>query len=127
MDINHIVNAQKVVPKQALELKRNLPIGFTEKFRQAVELGLREEVAGLNFDIHGRGTRETSPMTKIPDFVASLVFMEVENDLVDVWRYTSMGGPQRTETSAIILLFFGIAIEVFFLEERRYMHTKRHI
>lgn len=66
-------------------------------------------------------------MTEILDLVTSFVFVEVENDLMNVWRNASMSRVQRTETFAIPLLDIGITIEIFLLEERRPMDTKRHI
>jgi hypothetical protein len=90
VDINDIINTQKVVPKQTFELERDLPIGLAEEFRQAVELRLRKEVAGLDFDIHGYGTWEVSQLTEVPDLVTSFVFVEVENDLMGVWRDSSV-------------------------------------
>jgi hypothetical protein len=93
VDVNDIANVQEVVPKQGLELKRDLPIrvGPAEKFRQAVDLGLCEEVAGLDFDFHLCGTCETSPLTEILDLETGFVFVEVEDDWVNVWRHTSVG------------------------------------
>jgi len=91
VDVNDIANVQEVVPKQGLELKGDLPIGLAEKFRQAVELGLSEEVLRLDFDIHRCGTREASPVTEILDLDTGFVFVEVEDDLVNVRCYTSVG------------------------------------
>jgi len=91
VNVNDITNVQEVVPKQGLELKGDLPIGLAEKFRQAVELGLSEEVLGLDFDVHRCGTREASPVTEILDLDTGFVFVEVEDDLVNVRCHTSMG------------------------------------
>jgi hypothetical protein len=108
-------------------LKRNLPIGPAEKFREAVELGLRKEVTRLNFDIHRHGAWKVSPLTKIFDLVTGLVFVEVENNLVNVWGHTSVGGVERAETFTILPLHFGITIEVLLLEEGRSVHSEGHI
>ena len=116
VNVNDIANVQDVVPKQAFELKRDLPISPAKKFRQAVELGLREEVTRLYFDIHLCGTCKASPTAEIPDLETGFVFVEVKNDLVGVWRHTSMGRTQGAETFAG-LLDVGIAIEMFFLEK----------
>ena len=110
VDVNDIANAQEVVPKQRLELERDLPIGCTEEFRQTVELGLREEVARLNFDIHLYGSWEASPVTKVLDLAPGFVFVEVEYDLMDVWRHTGVGRAQRTETFATLFLLLRVGI-----------------
>ena len=103
VDINDIADAQEVVPEQTLELKRDFPIGFAEKFGQAVQLRLRKEVARLNFDIYVCRTWETSPVTEVLNLVTSLVFVEVKDDLVNVWRHTSVGRAQRADAFAISL------------------------
>ena len=121
VDINDIADAQEVVPEQTLELKRDFPICLAEKFGQAVQLRLRKEVARLNFDIYVRRTWETSPVTEVLNLVTSLVFVEVKDDLVDVWRYTSVGRAQRANAFAISLPCIGVTIEVFLLEEGRTM------
>ena len=91
VNVNGVANVQEVVPKQGLELKGDLPIGLAEKFRQAVELGLSEEVLRLDFNIHRCRTREASPVTEILDLDTGLVFVEVEDDLVNVRCYASVG------------------------------------
>lgn len=57
-------------------------------------------------------------MTEIPDLETSFVFVEVENDLVNVWCHTSVGRGQGAEAFEV-LLYFGIAVVLFLLEERR--------
>ena len=99
-------------------MKRDFPIGSAKKFRKAVELGLSKEVLRLDFDLHRCGTCEASPMTEIPDLGTGFVFVEVEDDLVSVLCYTSVGGSQGAETFAVLLLE-GITVVVFLLEERR--------
>jgi len=91
VNVNDIDNVQEVVPKKGLELKRDLPICPGEEFRQAVELGLCEEVAGLDFDFHLCGTCEAGPLTEILDLETGFVFVEVEDDLMNVWRNAGMG------------------------------------
>ena len=113
-------------------MKPDLPIGLAEEFRQAVELGLCEEVARLDFDIHLFGTCEASPTTETSDLVTSFVFVEVENELVGVWRHTSVGGTQGAYAFAVavaavlhggitVVVFVrgGIAVVVLLQEERR--------
>ena len=117
VNVYDIADVQEVVPKQGLELKRDLPIGLAEKFRQAVDLGLREEVARLYFDIHLCGACETSPLTEVPDLETSFVFVEVENDLVSIGRHTSVGRIEGAYTFAVFLLHSGIAVVFFLLEE----------
>ena len=65
-------------------------------------------------------------MTEILDLGTSFVFVEVEDDLVNVRRYTSVGGSQGAETFTVFL-YGGITVVVLLLEERRCMQTERHI
>lgn len=116
-NINDIVNVQEVFSKQGFELKGNFPIGPTEEFREAVDLGLSEEVARLDFDVHRCRRWESGPTTEVYDLGVGLVFVEVEDDLVNVWRYASVGGIQGAETFTIILLLFRITVVMFLLEE----------
>ena len=59
-------------------------------------------------------------MTEVLDLGTGFVFVEVEDDLVNVRCYTSVGRIQGAETFAILLLE-GITVVLFLLEERRCM------
>ena len=120
VDVNDIANVQEVVAKEGLELKGDLPIGLAEKFRQTIQLGLREEVARLDFDVHLCRTSQAGPLTEVLDFETSFVFVEVENDLMNVWGHTSVGRVQGAETFAV-LLYSWITVVVFLLKEWRRM------
>lgn len=101
-------------------MKRDLPIGPAEKFRKAIELGLREEIPRLDFDIHRRRTWEVGQLTEIPNLVTSFVFVKVEDDLVNVWRHTSVSRIQGAEPFTV-LLHVGVTVVEFVLEEGRRM------
>ena len=117
-NINDIVDVQEVFSKQGFELKGDFPIGPTEEFREAVDLGLSEEVARLDLDFHRRRRWKSGPTTEVSDLGAGFVFVEVEDDLMNVWRYASVGGIQGAETFAVILLQLRITVVMFLLEER---------
>ena len=57
-------------------------------------------------------------MTEVLDLGTGFVFVEVEDDLVNVRCYTSVGRSKGAEAFAVLLLE-GITIVVFLLEERR--------
>lgn len=120
VNVNDLANVQEIAPKQGLELKCDLPIRPTEKFCEAVELGLSEEVLRLDFDSHRCRACEAGPLTEILDFETSFVFMEVEDDLVGVRRHTSVCRGQGANAFAV-LLHVGITVVVLLLEERRCM------
>lgn len=117
VNLNDIANVQEVAPKQGFELKGNLPIGPTEKFREAVDLRLGEEVARLDFDVYRCRRRESGPTTEVYDLETGFVFVEVEDDLVSVWRHTGVGRIQGAETLTVPL--YGRIAVVMFLQEER--------
>jgi hypothetical protein len=60
------------------------------------------------------------------DLEAGFVFVEVENDLMNVWRHKSVGRTQGAETFVILPLHGGITVVFLLLEERRCTQTEHY-